>query len=257
MVFPLAEFLQIINRLDTLLSSFLPLKVRIPLWGALAGTMVVSIFYAVSNRAAIAELKSTLRDLRTRMMDPALEELSEYTELAKENLRVSVSLLLKVIGPALVAATPVVLIVMWVDTFHGHAFPTGGEAVKIFTVPEHGNIEIRPKHLMKHAGGEVSLLQPEDNTDTITVLVDGKTVYSGRLFIAPQKVITKKSVWSFILPGLTGYILPDAPVEEIRLDLPKQRFFSSLPSWASGWELPFYAGLTFTAVILGFVLKIY
>ena len=59
------------------------------------------------------------RELRRKMLDPELENYNEYRRLAWLNLKTALSLLRNVLVPVLVSVVPVIIISVWLDTFHG------------------------------------------------------------------------------------------------------------------------------------------
>lgn len=107
------------------LLSFLPLVLRVCMWGALAGGITMAVYMATSPQVLIYCLKQRTADLRRRMMDPDLES-AAFWSLSAENLRVSLALLGRVTGPALLSALPVLLLAAWIDAVCGSAVLLGG-----------------------------------------------------------------------------------------------------------------------------------
>lgn len=113
----------LINGVDEVFASFLPLVWRISLWGLFAGFAAMAIYAFASNQKAISDLKKENKELRSRML--SVESRSEYTALAGKNLKASVRLLGRVIVPALLSALPVLVIAGWLDAYHADALPEG------------------------------------------------------------------------------------------------------------------------------------
>lgn len=245
-----------INAIDLLLSSFLPLVLRISMWGALAGGAATAVYVITSNQASIANLKKRSREIRRQMKDPALESRSEFMELAKKNLKASMLLLGKVIGPALLSMLPVLLLVFWLDAYHGHLLPEEHEAVQISTVPANPNLDISPPELISSGTEGISILLPRSKAQSISILVDGVIVYSGKPFTVPVPVITKKKWWNILFSSPIGYLSPDAPIDAIRINLPRKHVIDGLPAWAAGWEVSFFISLVVAVVALRFAFKI-
>ena len=203
----------------------------------------MGIYTVASNQAAISTLKTETRDLRRQMLDPLLEDRSEFAELGKKNLKVSLTLLGKVIFPAFLSALPVLLMVVWLDTFHGYALPGDHKAVSLTVVPAESDIKIFPSELVRHkAGGGISILH-QTRPNEISIYADEKLGYVGNPFAPPVPVIAKEKWWNLLLAEEAGYLTPDAPIQEIRLDFPKKHVLERMPGWAAGRELPFFISL--------------
>jgi hypothetical protein len=246
----------LINSLDVALASFLPLLSRVSLWGLLSGAAATALYAFASNQKAISTLKQEIRELRRRLL--AAESQSEYAALAGKNLQVSITLLGKVIVPALLSALPVVVIAGWMDTYHAYILPESPKTVALSFVPATiGTVEISPPEIVRIAKGLVTIALPQIHPAIVSFSANGKAIYSGDPFMTPVPVIAKKSWLNWILPSSAGYVHPDSPVEEIHLDLPRRCFFKNLPSWASGWEVPYFFSVLVAALAIKLVLKIH
>ncbi len=106
----------LINGVDEVFASFLPLVWRVPFWGLFAGIVASGIYALASNQKAILALKKETQELRARIL--SAENHAEYTALAGKNLKTAVRLLGRVIVPALLSALPVLAIAGWMDAYH-------------------------------------------------------------------------------------------------------------------------------------------
>jgi len=248
----------VINVVDGLLASFLPLVLRVSFWGLLAGVAAMAVYVLVSNQTAIGTLKKEIKEYRRRMSASSADSDSEYVALAGKNLKASVALLGKVIVPALLSALPVLVIAGWMDAYHAYTLPEGPGAVAVTFVPAvTGGVEISPPELGRVDRGVVMLVPRQARLTEISISADGKTIYSGDPFRAPVPVIAKKGWLNLILPSAVGYVNSTSPVEEIHLDLPRKQFFPALPSWASGWEPPYFFSVMVAALAIKLAFKIH
>lgn len=98
---------------------------RTCIWGFSAGVMGLFIYAAASNQAAIGELKREARRCRRKLLDPTLDD-AEFARLARLNLKVSLLLLARVTGPALLSALPILIIAIWMNTTYPVLNESGG-----------------------------------------------------------------------------------------------------------------------------------
>jgi hypothetical protein len=248
----------LINCVDLVLASFLPLVLRVSFWGLLAGIAAMVIYAVASNQESISSLKREIKEHRKRMLDSSVEAYSEYAALAGKNLKASIALLGKVIGPALLSALPVLVIAGWLDAYHAYTLPEGTKTVALTFVPALSEtVEISPPELVRIERGVLMIAPPEVHPVTVSFSANGKALYSGDPFIVPTPVIAKKGWLNLILPTGAGYVHPGSPVEEIHLDLPRKHLFKGLPSWASGWEFPYFFSVLVAALAIKLIFKIH
>jgi hypothetical protein len=113
----------LINSVDEVFSSFVPLIWRVSFWGLFAGVAAMVIYAFASNQQVISALKKETKELRSRLL--SVESRSEYTVLAGKNLKVSVRLLGRVTIPALLSVLPVLVIAGWMDAYHAEMLLEG------------------------------------------------------------------------------------------------------------------------------------
>lgn len=79
--------------------------------GGFAGVVTMWVYQRASNQEKIVAIKAQAKSVRQSMMNPETEE-SEFRRLMRENLRLSFSLLTKVMGPSLLSSVPVLLVAL-------------------------------------------------------------------------------------------------------------------------------------------------
>lgn len=252
----LNEVFPAFNIIHMWLEVRLPLIGCIAIWGVIAGLAAMTIYTTVANQAVISKLKTEIRNIRGQMLDPSLESYSEYTILAKNNLTVSLTLLGTTIGPALLSAVPVLLLAVWLDTYHGYILPEKQNPVSLTVIPDDKNIRIYPSELAYANADSIILVQPSIPSGKISLHADGQLAYSGNPFSPPVPVITKEKWWNFLLAGKAGYVISVAPIEEIHMNFPRKRIVEGWPGWAAGWELTFFFSVIMTALALKIIFRI-
>lgn len=246
------------SAVDAWLASALPLMARISLWGIISGAAAMGLYVSVSNQKAISTLKTNARELRRRMMDPSLEEYSEFLALAKENIGVSLKLLGIVMGPVFIAALPVLVTAAWIDTFHGYSLPAKNKSVAIAVFPADANLNIKPPEIVQgKEEGRILILTPPKPSDQISFYANDQLIYKGEVFTKPVPVIAKEKWWNLILASRVGYLADESPIEEIHFDFPIQSMHNGLPGWASGWEWTFFLSILIVSLPIKIIFNIH
>lgn len=245
----------IFDAVDVGCAGFLPLSVRVVIWGVVAGIFAMLVYRATSNQNAIAALKLEIKDLQRQMLDPQLDNFADYSAIARRNLAVSVRLLAKTLTPALMSGLPVVLIASWVHSLHGFHLPPAGAEIVARGVPAAGSISVQPQNLARAVADGVAITPQQPDAD-ISFLVDGETVYAGSPFSFPSPTIGKRQWWNVFLEARSGYLSSDADLQEIQFDVPKTRVLSRGPDWLAGWEPLFFVGVFLSAIAMKFCLRL-
>lgn len=243
------------NAIHVWITSLLPLSVAISAWGVIAGITAMGIYAITSNQAAISELKVETRNLRRKMMNPSLDDYTEFIALAKKNLKVSLTFLGKVIGPALLSAIPILLIVVWLGIYHSYALPEDQKTVSVTVFPVDPNIQIAPTELV-YMNSDGNSVRPR-HLGKVLLRSNERIVYSGNPFEPPVPVIAKRKWWNLFLKSEAGYLIPGAPFREIHLDFQRKLVLEGVPAWVAGWELIFFLSLTVTALAVKCIFRIH
>jgi hypothetical protein len=113
----LASLFSYLTLLDNWMAGALAELPRVCAWGFGAGILGIALYAAASNQAEIGRLKAEARACRRRLLDPRLAD-EDFSRLTKLNLKVSLRLLAKVIGPALLSALPIIVVALWMNMHH-------------------------------------------------------------------------------------------------------------------------------------------
>jgi len=207
---------------DQRITSVIPAPLSIALWAVIGGVVCLELYRVISPQERITRIK---RDART-----AQEELAAYDgemegawPLMKSMLGLSLKRVGIVIPATLLAAYPVIALLVWMSSAYGHVFPAHDEQVKVdVALPLTGQL-LNSGNGVRHIeasgpGGDVLLDVP---------------------LAAPVPVVHKRQWWNWLMENPAGYLPDDAPVDEIRVGLPRRELVSMGPSWMRGWEAIF------------------
>ncbi len=104
--------------IDAAIAVALPATPRVAFYGVLSGAASMGLYAVAANQRKIAELKAELREIRAAMMAEE-DELAEIGALLKRNLKLTLRLSGRVLGPSLLAALPVLVLAAWLDHVGG------------------------------------------------------------------------------------------------------------------------------------------
>lgn len=212
----------LLKRADDLITSVVPVPLSIALWAVLGGIVCLELYRVVSPQERITRIKKDAR--------AAQEELAAYDgemegawPLMKSMLGLSLKRVGIVIPATLLAAYPVIALLVWMSSAYGHVFPARGEEVAVHVAPPfHGQL--------LNDGAEQPRLQASGPSGNVLLEVP---------LAAAVPVVHKRKWWNWLMGNPAGYLPDDAPIDEIRADLPKRQLHSAGPSWMRGWEAIF------------------
>ena len=228
-----------LNAVDGWLGGLFPFVFRLMMWGALAGTLSILIYAKLSPQASIKRLKKKIRGLQREMLGLDLE-FADFLRLSKENLKTSLKLFAAVLGPGLVSVLPVLLLAIWIHTCLAYDPPPTSDDLIATSID--GDIDLRlamNDDLDKLTQDEIFHRDPI-GSQTIVVMADDKVVYSGDPLSPPTHVVHKRRWWSVLLDNPAGYVVEDAPVDSIRLNVSRKQAVKWGPNWTRGWEFTFF-----------------
>jgi hypothetical protein len=249
----ISKLFPVLNLVDGWIAGMLPLSVRLSILGVLSGILSITIYAKISPQASIAKMKRNIRRLQREMLNVDLV-FADFWRLSRENLKTSLRLFIIVLGPALVSALPVIFLAIWIHTCLAYEAPPKSDDLVVTT--EDRNIELRllrDTNLDEIRHNEIRNHYTA-NSEAIVVMADNKVIYSGTPLSPPTPVIYKRRWWNVLLNSPAGYVVSDAPIDSIRLNIYKKQVVKWMPNWAAGWELPFFTFVFLAAlgIKLGF-----
>lgn len=208
--------------IDERLAAVFPPPVSIALWAAVTGIICLELYRIVSPQGRIDRLKQEGRAAQ-RQLSAYDGELEGAWPLIGHLLGVSLRRVGIVLPATLIAAYPVLAVLVWMSNNYGHYFP-GDEAVAVEAPAPFearwlsGGPAQSPRVRASEPGGERVLEVPVS---------------------APVPVLHKREWWNWLIANPAGYLPPEAPVERIGIELPKRQIIPAGPSWLRGWEAVF------------------
>jgi hypothetical protein len=146
-----------------------------------------------------------------------------------------------VIPATLVAAYPIIALLVWMSSAYGHVFPSQGQAVDVSVAAP---LQGRWIQGGSQSPPQVQAMQP-----------DGSTIIDVPLEAAVP-VLHKREWWNRLMENPAGYLPDDAPVDELRIDLPRRELHGFGPAWMRGWEAIFLPVLFVAALAYKIVRRI-
>lgn len=216
-----------------------PTWLRLILWGALGGAASMWLYGVISPQERIARSKREQLEARRRL-DGFDGELADAWPLIRRLLGLSLGHVGRVIGPALVAALPVVFLLVWVSTAYGHRFP----------IDDAPAVEVQPTTLQGR------WVEAADRTPRVAISNGRHGTVSEVAVAAPVPVIEKRQWWNVLIGNPAGYLDEAGPAERLRISLPRQQIIGAGPDWLRGWEVPFFAAVLVISLILKRALRI-
>jgi hypothetical protein len=246
----------------------LPAWARLALYGALSGAVTMAVYRLVSDQAGIRALKARSRELQGRLRG-AGDDLALTMRLTRENLAVSLRLLLRSLWPALAASLPVVAVIAWLATSWALPPPAPGTPVPLTPAPAGAALAAEPPGALLPpptpgplaggpAGGPAAAVLRWPAPDAPVALKDatGAVVYEGLGARPPAATLHKRVWWNALLGNPAGYLPEGAALEEVRLGLPGREVLPFGPGWARGYELTYFAAVVAVSLLLKVLFRI-
>lgn len=216
---------------DERLAGVLPPVVTIALWALVAGIVCLELYRIVSPQERIEGLKQETRSAQ-RELSSYDGELDGAWPLIGHLLGVSLKRVGIVLPATLVAAYPIIAVLVWMSNSYGYYFPVD-EAVPVETPAP---LEAR---WFPGASAESPKVQARGPDGEIVVDIP---------VTAPVPMLHKHQWWNWLIANPAGYLPSDAPVERIGIELPKRQIIRAGPWWLRGWEAVFVPVLFVSAL---------
>lgn len=214
----------LLSMLDSWL-GFLPAVVRILIWAAVAAALSMELYRLLSPQRRIAELRDEVREAQVTLnnFDGPFEE-------AWVHIRRMLVLALKRVGlvvpGTLIAALPVLFVLVWAEGRYGGTYPPEGQEV---SVSVDGNYQ----------GQWVSSEEPP----AARISDDSGAEVATLPLTEPVGTLHKKRWWNVLVANPAGYVPADAPFDNVSIALPRQHFLPFGPDWIRGWQPIFIVSL--------------
>lgn len=246
----------LLAQLDALI-GFLPDWARISVWGLVLGALTMVLYGWLSPQERIAEVKEKLEEARRDMQEYTGTDFGPVLEKAQKSLRLSFRQLRIMLGPTLIAAIPIIAVLIWMEEDYKYELPEPGEAVEAEVRPESALTDQPPDAtwtpsdaVESRDGAAVTFDWPEEASDDPPRLV---TTEGGNELLtvplsAPRARVSKTSAWHWFFANPAGYLPDDGPVRAVSLDLPHRYVVPWGPDWMRTWHALFLVMLSISAV---------
>lgn len=226
--------------LDELLSTFLAPAGRLILWAAFGSAVSMELYRVISPQRRIAQIKQAFERAQGR----AASADGTFAETWAESRRM-VALALRRVGLAfpatMVAALPLIVVVVWLDGSYGGRFPAPGEPVSV-QVPQQF---------------EGYWIPARSGTPPRAMILDGAGTTMVEVAVpSPVPVIHKWRWWNVFIGNPAGYLPSHLPVDWIAFALPRQQVLDVGPDWMRGWEATFFTSVLLLALGLKAIRRI-
>lgn len=223
----------ILSRADEALTAF-PGALRLMFWAALAAILSMELYRVLSPQARLRATKAELRGLQSQVA--AFDgEFSDGWPLVRRMLKAALQRVWLVLPATLAASLPLLVLILWLASAYGSAYPPPGSAV-----------DVRVPTPLAGRWVEPDLANPKPQVEIGTAA--GESLLKAPLE-APAPIIAKWRWWNAFLGNPAGYLPDNAPVEEVEIALPRQEYLSAGPQWARGWEIVFLPSLLVAALL--------
>jgi hypothetical protein len=221
-------------------ASALPPAARLAAWGVLAGLVSMGLYSLFSAQPRIRRGKQEIRQAQ-QALDAYDGELAGGWPLIRRLLSLALGQVGRVTGPTLLASLPLLSLLAWLSTTYGHQYPAPETAPEIHTTPPYLNAV-----WVDDRQDDAPYLQPP----RVVITDPSRRVVADVMLHSPVSVIHKRQWWNLLIGNPLGYLPGDAPVERIRVELPRRTYLSFGPQWARGWEFGFFLPLVAASLAL-------
>lgn len=227
-----------------------PAVLRVLLWGALAGYAGMWIYRRWSPQQRIAELRAELALVQGKLASYD-GEFSGLLPLIKAQFALALRQMRLTAGAALLAATPILLVLPWLSNQYDREFPATGSVIEVCASPADAASGLRwtPTALTVYDNGCWSVAWPANGPATRLMEKDKALMHLP--LSAPSAIVHKRRWFNWLIGNPAGYLPQDASTEAVTLGLPTLKLFDFGPSWLRGWEAAFF----FSALVVSLWLR--
>ncbi|MCX2721305.1 hypothetical protein [Roseibium salinum] len=226
--------------LDQWLSLLLPPVASIAFWGFLCAMASMELYRLLSPQAVIAKLKVALKQSQTQL-NSFDGEFADAWPLIRRMLSLALRRIALVFPATIAASLPILLIVVWLDSRHGAAYPPQGTPVQIEVAGGFNG------YWTDNAG---------DRTPGAQIIDQGGQEIATIPLARPVPEVHKRYWWDMLIGNPAGYLADELPFDRVQFNLPRPEVVPVGPSWMRGWDLIFFVVLLLSAIILKFVRRI-
>ena len=223
----------LLARLDGAGGQVLPPLARILLWALLAALLSMEFYRLLSPQDRLAALKRQSRAARQRLNGYAGSFAGAWP-LITGALGLALRHIALVLPATLGTAIPLLMLVVYLHTTYSYRFPGPGETAAI-TLSEPGY-----QGHWQAPGVGLGRALVTDRSGRIVLAVALR---------APVPELGKWRYWNLLLGNRAGYLPAGAPIDRLRVELPRRELLASGPAWLRGWAPSFFLALFLFALV--------
>ena len=238
----------LLSDLDRAMAPLLPPAARIALWALVAASVSMALYAVISPQQRLRRAKASGEEAK-QALDSHDGSLAEAAPLIGRMLSAAFLQLGLVFGPAFVAATPVLFMIVWMSGAFGHFVPASTAQVPLRVVPTELQVHWQP-------------LEPDSETTSASDRVQIRvTDRAGRLVEAleldePVTILHKRRWWNFLIANPLGYLPAEGILESVEVGWPRQQILTVGPQWLRGWEAIFFGLLLAASLAIKLVFRL-
>ena len=242
--------------IDSLI-AFLPLWLRVTLWGLVMGGGSMLMYGWLSPQDEISELKDEVEEARQKMQSYEGDEFEPVLEMAKESISLSLKQMRVMLGSTMAAGLPILAVLVWMEGAYTHTFPDPGQTVQATVRPADALEGDQPEAAWKPTS---AVAEADDKGVELTWPADDGSVQlvataSGEPLVtlpteAPRAHVPQKSWTHWFFANPAGYLPADGPVDRVTLHLPTRRALPFGPAWLHTWHFLFLVVLSVAAMVV-------
>jgi uncharacterized membrane protein (DUF106 family) len=242
------------SSIDDVLALYVPVVLRLMLWGILGGWLTMLLYRRFSKQERIAQVKKQQKEQQKVMMDFE-GEFDELLPLIRSTLGLGFRQLRLALGPALLASLPVLVIVVWVAGQFAYQSPAPADVIKFTALPEVDERYRWSPSQTRDASFSGWLVEWPEESQSALLAIDGEPVLTLPLE-QNIAVIHKQQWWNFLVANPLGYLPENSTIEQITIGLPERQVLNFGPGWVRGWVFTFFLTFLLSSVAFKFVLRI-
>ncbi len=240
---------------DGAAGAVLPPVARLVLWALLGSAVSMALYRLLSSQGKMARLKAEIAGTRGEIA--AYDgDLDGMRPLLMRSIGLSLRQVALAVGPAVLASLPLLVLLVWLENAYGFALPQPGETIEVRLSPAAADARWQGSGSEGGPGGADHVVWPDDGSAMVLVDGLGHTLLS----LPPPAavpVIHKRLWWNALIGNPLGYLPEESPVDEIEIELPRQRHLDAGPSWLGRWETVFFTVLVLASVAIKVVFHIH
>jgi len=246
--------------LDDLLRDGLALAPvwRIAVFAALGSVASMSLFKALSDQAALAELKRQIRAVQKELARPATQS-RKLKEVIQQNLKLTIKQMWLSLWPALIASVPLLFLLAFCSNAFGVTTPQAGFRVTVTPQDMNGSAseyQWQGVNAQWDARKNAWTFYQPGPGQSASLMLGGQKQLTLPTVVA-TRVIHRKHWWNYLIANPAGYLDANLNIGQFVFNTPIQVIIDWGPGWMRGWLFAFMLFLVLFSIVIKLVWKIH